>query len=119
MAEVTRTRTRSATAFLVVGGSWTAAMAAANLATPLYAVYEKRFGFTVPALPHKCVSAGVQIGGDVISVNICLARSYLMRITFSHEPHPAKIQIARSSLPHTDVTDKAPTSGYLTWSPPV
>jgi MFS family permease len=50
VAEMTRTRTRSAAAFLVVGGSWTAAMAAANLATPLYAVYEKRFGFSSAAL---------------------------------------------------------------------
>ena len=43
-------RVRSSTAFYVVGGSWLAAMAGSNLATPLYAVYEKRFGFSSAAL---------------------------------------------------------------------
>jgi MFS family permease len=37
-------------AFLVVGGSWFAMMAGSNLATPLYAVYERRFGFSSAAL---------------------------------------------------------------------
>jgi MFS family permease len=31
--------------FLVVAGAWLATMAASNLGTPLYAVYEQRFGF--------------------------------------------------------------------------
>jgi len=44
------TRVRSSAAFYVVGGSWLAAMAGANLATPLYAVYERRFGFSSAAL---------------------------------------------------------------------
>jgi predicted MFS family arabinose efflux permease len=44
------TRTRAPAAFLVVGGSWLATMAGANLATPLYAVYEHRFGFSHAAL---------------------------------------------------------------------
>src|SRR4051812_31675508 len=43
-------RVRSSAAFYVVGGSWLAAMAGANLATPLYAVYERRFGFSSAAL---------------------------------------------------------------------
>jgi MFS family permease len=43
-------RARSSAAFYVVGGSWLAAMAGANLATPLYAVYERRFGFSSAAL---------------------------------------------------------------------
>lgn len=43
-------RVRSSAAFFVVGGSWLAAMAGANLATPLYAVYERRFGFSSAAL---------------------------------------------------------------------
>jgi predicted MFS family arabinose efflux permease len=47
---VGRIRTRSSAAFFVVGGFWLAAMAAANLATPLYAVYERRFGFSHAAL---------------------------------------------------------------------
>jgi MFS family permease len=50
VAEVDHTRTRSSAAFFVVGGSWLAAMAGANLATPLYAVYERRFGFSHAAL---------------------------------------------------------------------
>src|SRR6478609_11696987 len=43
-------RVRSSTAFYVVGGSWLAAMASSNLATPLYAVYERRFGFSSAVL---------------------------------------------------------------------
>jgi len=43
-------RVRSSAAFYVVGGSWLAAMVGANLATPLYAVYERRFGFSSAAL---------------------------------------------------------------------
>jgi MFS family permease len=43
-------RTRSTAAFAVVGGSWFAMMASSNLATPLYAVYERRFGFSSAAL---------------------------------------------------------------------
>src|SRR4051812_41562928 len=45
MAEATRAR-RAAWPFLLVGGAWFAVMAASNLATPLYAVYERRFGFS-------------------------------------------------------------------------
>src|ERR1700759_1364994 len=41
---------RSRVAFLVVGGSWFAMMAGSNLATPLYAGYERRFGFSSAAL---------------------------------------------------------------------
>ena len=33
------------TAFLVVGAAWFSVMASSNLATPLYAVYEREFGF--------------------------------------------------------------------------
>jgi MFS family permease len=36
--------------FLLVGGAWTAVMAGSNLATPLYAVYERRFGFSSAVL---------------------------------------------------------------------
>src|SRR4051812_50067686 len=43
-------RVRSSAAFCVVGGSWLAAMVGGNLATPLYAVYERRFGFSSAAL---------------------------------------------------------------------
>jgi predicted MFS family arabinose efflux permease len=43
-------RVRSSAAFYVVGGSWLVAMAGSNLATPLYAVYERRFGFSSAAL---------------------------------------------------------------------
>src|SRR5215467_13274305 len=43
-------RVRSSAAFFVVGASWTAAMAGSNLATPLYAVYERRFGFSSAVL---------------------------------------------------------------------
>jgi MFS family permease len=43
-------RVRSSAAFYVVGGTWMAAMASSNLATPLYAVYERRFGFSSAAL---------------------------------------------------------------------
>ncbi len=43
-------RVRTSAAFFVVGGSWLAAMAGANLATPLYAVYERRFGFSSAGL---------------------------------------------------------------------
>src|ERR1700742_3338894 len=49
MADV-RIRVRSSTAFYVVGGSWLVAMASSKLATPLYAVYERRFGFSSAAL---------------------------------------------------------------------
>jgi MFS family permease len=50
VAEVISTRTRSSAAFFVVGGFWLATMAGANLATPLYAVYEQRFSFSHAAL---------------------------------------------------------------------
>ena len=36
--------------FLLVAGAWTAVMAGSNLATPLYAVYEQRFGFSSAVL---------------------------------------------------------------------
>src|SRR4051794_1718722 len=36
--------------FLVVAAAWFAMMAGANLATPLYAVYERRFGFSSAVL---------------------------------------------------------------------
>ena len=61
---VSRTRARSAAAFLVVGGTWLAAMAAANLATPLYAVYERRFGFSHAALTLVFKAARVPEGTD-------------------------------------------------------
>src|SRR4051812_14863889 len=38
------------TAFLVVGAAWFAMMAGSNLATPLYAVYEREFGFSSAVL---------------------------------------------------------------------
>jgi MFS family permease len=54
VAEIVSTRaeprSRSTAAFFVVGGSWFVTMAGANLATPLYAVYEQRFGFSSAAL---------------------------------------------------------------------
>lgn len=37
-------------AFLVVSGAWFAMMAGANLATPLYAIYEQEFGFSSAVL---------------------------------------------------------------------
>src|SRR5215217_3050323 len=37
-------------AFLVVSGAWFAMMAGANLATPLYAIYEDEFGFSKAVL---------------------------------------------------------------------
>src|SRR6188768_3216116 len=37
-------------AFLVVSGAWFAMMAGANLATPLYAIYEREFGFSSAVL---------------------------------------------------------------------
>src|SRR3954469_4490641 len=49
MAEATGAR-RAAWPFLLVGGAWFAVMAGANLATPLYAGYERRFGFSSAAL---------------------------------------------------------------------
>src|SRR6187200_2271686 len=36
--------------FLVVAAAWFAMMAGANLATPLYAVYEREFGFSSAVL---------------------------------------------------------------------
>jgi len=41
---------RASWPFLLVGGAWTAVMAGSNLATPLYAVYEQRFGFSSAVL---------------------------------------------------------------------
>ena len=38
------------TAFLVVGAAWFAMMAGSNLATPLYAIYEREFGFSKAVL---------------------------------------------------------------------
>src|SRR3954466_14235428 len=49
MADATRAR-RAAWPFLLVGGAWFAVMAGSNLATPLYAVYEHRFGFSSAVL---------------------------------------------------------------------
>src|SRR3954470_15848009 len=49
MADATRAR-RAAWPFLLVGGAWFAVMAGSNLATPLYAVYERRFGFSSAVL---------------------------------------------------------------------
>jgi MFS family permease len=46
---VTAGRTRT-TAFLVVAGAWFAMMAASNVATPLYATYEREFGFSSAVL---------------------------------------------------------------------
>src|SRR3954453_10942084 len=39
-----------ATAFLVVGAAWFAMMAGSNVATPLYALYEREFGFSKAVL---------------------------------------------------------------------
>jgi MFS family permease len=39
-----------ATAFLVVGAAWFAMMAGSNLATPLYAIYAREFGFSKAVL---------------------------------------------------------------------
>src|SRR5262245_29760299 len=41
---------RAAWPFLLVAGAWAAVMAGSNLATPLYAVYERRFGFSSAVL---------------------------------------------------------------------
>src|ERR1700761_5331607 len=41
---------RAAWPFALVGGAWFAVMASSNLATPLYAVYERRFGFSSAVL---------------------------------------------------------------------
>src|SRR4051794_17933857 len=49
MAEATRAR-RAAWPFLLVGGAWFTVMAGSNLATPLYAVYERRFGVSSAGL---------------------------------------------------------------------
>src|SRR3954452_3132590 len=49
MADATRAR-RAAWPFLLVGGAWFAVMAGSNLATPLYAVYERLFGFSSAVL---------------------------------------------------------------------
>src|SRR3954469_5454574 len=49
MAEATRAR-RATWPFLLVGGAWFAVMAGSNLATPLYAGYEQRFGFSSAVL---------------------------------------------------------------------
>ncbi len=46
---VTAGRTRTA-AFLVVAGAWFAMMAGSNVATPLYATYEREFGFSSAVL---------------------------------------------------------------------
>ena len=46
---VTAGRTRTA-AFLVVAGAWFAMMAGSNVATPLYAIYEREFGFSSAVL---------------------------------------------------------------------
>ena len=37
-------------AFLVVAAAWFVMMAATNLATPLYAIYEREFGFSSAVL---------------------------------------------------------------------
>ena len=50
MADIAGTRARAPAAFAVVGASWFVIMAGSNLATPLYAVYERRFGFSSAAL---------------------------------------------------------------------
>ena len=42
-------RARTA-AFLVVGAAWFAMMAGSNVATPLYAIYEREFGFSKAVL---------------------------------------------------------------------
>src|SRR4051794_29165838 len=49
MARATAAR-RAAWPFLLVGGAWFAVMASSNLATPLYAGYERRFGFSSAVL---------------------------------------------------------------------
>src|SRR3954469_3961865 len=49
MAEATRAR-RAAWPFLLVGGAWFAVMAGSNLATPLYAIYEREFAFSSAVL---------------------------------------------------------------------
>src|SRR6201989_1180474 len=49
MARATRAR-RTAWPFVRVGSAWFAVMASSNLATPLYAVYERRFGFSSAVL---------------------------------------------------------------------
>src|ERR1700749_671239 len=41
---------RAAWPFALVGGAWFAVMASSNLATPLYAVSERRFGFSSAVL---------------------------------------------------------------------
>ena len=46
---VTAGRARTA-AFLVVAGAWFAMMAGSNVATPLYAIYEREFGFSSAVL---------------------------------------------------------------------
>jgi MFS family permease len=49
MMTVTAGRVR-ATAFVVVGAAWFAMMAGSNLATPLYAIYAREFGFSKAVL---------------------------------------------------------------------
>src|ERR1700750_1026276 len=49
MARATRAR-RTAWPFVRVGAAWFAVMISSNLATPLYAVYERRFGFSSAVL---------------------------------------------------------------------
>src|SRR4051794_41849619 len=46
---VTAGRVR-ATAFVVVGAAWFAMMAGSNVATPLYAIYGREFGFSKAVL---------------------------------------------------------------------
>src|SRR5437764_1139752 len=41
---------RTAWPFVLVGAAWFAVMVSSNLATPLYAVYERRFGFSSAVL---------------------------------------------------------------------
>src|SRR5690242_18272956 len=49
MAQARRAR-HAAWPFVLVGAAWFAVMASSNLATPLYAVYEHRFGFSSAVL---------------------------------------------------------------------
>src|SRR3954466_12559187 len=89
-------------AFLVVSGAWFAMMAGANLATPLYAIYEREFGFSSAVLTLVFATYALVLAPSLLlfgQLSDRLGRRRVMAVGFATATAGLALFAAAQSLP--------------------